>query len=735
LSDLRLAVRLVRGSGRRDAIRFTAMTLGVAAALFAVLVGLAAPRVSASAHAVEAARTPRPTTAQAGPRETTLRVTTSSETIGDRPWTQVSAFGTRPTSPRPPGLVQWPAAGHSVVSPSLARELTRDPDAAVGLGVIDAMRIAARGLTAPDELYSYSVPLSADVSAGTPIVGFGVDVPVAAQGSPTRTLLIETLLLVGVPALIFLSVCLRLSSASRGARAFNLGLAGMSPSRNAKLYATEMSISAAVGASLGTAAYASLQGWLGSSGLLGIRWWPSQAAINLPTALVCLVLTTGLVRRVAGRVMLTSAARTRSERSVDGSGRLAVAGLLLAALASVVLLDLAVQGFLKPSPDWASGRYAAVVTASIASALAGIVLAAPTVIWWLGARLDPFSSRGVQLGMRAAVSRSAATGKLVAFVAIVVMIGGLCSAFLAALQRNSFGDPALAQVSFDLADLTPAERARIATATPYPYTIDATLRSGTDGVAVQIGDCRGVERAAAAVFRVPGRCVSSVQRGDGGMGGGGVDSVSIAGHSLRIPPAPLTRHVTWDLKFPVADAPWVVAELQTGTVTYWVSKQDASYSKTLAMLRTTFPRAHLDAGLKDPERFAVFQQQTGVIHAGLAVGLSLSVGAFLVAALEIRWTRARAVSTLAGLGVSRRVLRVANAVQFAFPVLVGGLLAAVVGTLGGWGYLSFYGTDSMFAPAVPEWTVASWLLAVVVAAIVGWASGAGRFDRRIMNDT
>jgi hypothetical protein len=731
--DLRLALLLVRGAGRRDAVRFVSMTLGVAVALMAILVGLAAPRVSSAAHGVEAARTPRLTSAQPGQPGPALRVSTSNETFGDRPWTQVSVSGVDVGSPLPPGLPRWPRAGHTVVSPALAEVLRGHADLGLGLGSIDTTRVGEAGLTAPDELYSYTVHTSGAVAPGTPIVGFGVDVPVSAQGSPTRTLLIETFLLVGVPALVFLSVCLRLSTASRSSRAFSLSLAGMSPSRSARLYSTEMSLTAATGGALGLLAYAFVEGPLGTSGLLGIRWWPRQAGLSWPTALVCLGITIWLVRRVAYRVMSRSATRTRSERAETRSGRLAVAGVVLAAPGLVVLLDLNVQGLRHPSEEWASSRYAAIVTGSIAVALVGIVVGAPAVISWLGARVAPRCRRGVQLGIRASVARAATTGKLVAFVSIVVMLGGLCAAFLSALQRTSFGDPASAPVSFDLGDLTRAERAQIATAATYPYTIDGAIQSGTNSLAVQIGDCSGVERSAVVVFKTPGPCEPSVQRGNGGIGGGAVTTVTIAGRTISIPPSAVTPHVTWDLKFPIRDAPWV-KDLHTGTVTYWVSKKDDSYAKTLAILRRRFPRAHLDAGLKDPERFAVFTQQQGLIHAALAVGLALSVGAFLLAALEIRWARARSVSTLAALGVSRRVLRTSNSVQFAFPVLVGGLLASAVGTLGGWAYLSFYGTEGMFAAAVLRWTVVSFAIAVFASAVVGWVSGAGTFDREVMSD-
>src|SRR6476469_4217179 len=155
-SDLRLALRLIRGAGRHEFVRLVATAVGVGLATFAVLAGLTAPRVAGKALDVVKARTPvlsdGPVAGGSG-----LQVESSAATVGDRPWTRVIVSQTGPSAPLPPGVSQWPKTGTSVVSPALSELIQRDAALAASLGPVERQRIGPAGLVAPDELFSYTV--------------------------------------------------------------------------------------------------------------------------------------------------------------------------------------------------------------------------------------------------------------------------------------------------------------------------------------------------------------------------------------------------------------------------------------------------------------------------------------------------------------------------------------------------------------------------------------------------
>lgn len=729
MSDWRLSLRLLRGAGRREVQRLVLMTVGIALAVSSGLVGFAAPRVSADAGRVEAARSPTPgSAASAGEGVSGLAVSVSEQTLGDRPWTRVVVSGVTATSPLPPGMAAWPQPGHSIVSPALARLDPRDAP----LGVVDREPLDSRGLTAPDELYSWTVA-PGDRVAGRAVSGFGRG-GVSRPGTPTRTLLIEAVLLVGMPALLFLGLCLRLSLLSRSDRAFRLTLAGLSPSRNARLFRQEMTLVSTAGAALGLGLYAVAQGPLGRSGWLGVRWFPHQAAVGPITSAVVLLLTVLVVRRVAGRVMTADAGRSRSARARPARRLLGVGAVLLAVPAIGALVQVCLAGLLNPGTTWADGPRAAVITVSICLTLVGVAVGVPMLLARLGGPVADAAPPAVRLGLRTAAARVSVTGKLVAFVSVTVVLAGLGAGFLAGLDRTSTGDATAATVSFALDDVPSAQVPALAGLAGLPLTVDTSVPAGGGRVAVQVGNCAGVGRSAELVFGRRPECRDTVQRGHGGVGSSGVQALTVGTTTVPVPPGPELDGVIWDVKIPFSGSDPLLQAVGTGTVTLWVSRADGSYAQALALVHRLFPLVRVDAGLKDPDRYVVYRQQLGVIHAGLALGLVLALASFLLAAVEIRWSGLRSTTALVAVGAPTRTLRLASSVQFAVPVLLGGLVALVPGVLGGWGYLSFFGTRGMFDPAIPLLCTLAVALTTTVAAAVGWACGAGRFDRTVLAD-
>lgn len=737
--DIRLALRLVRGAGRRDAVRLVAMALGVGFAVFAALVGIAAPRVSAQAHAVEVARGPvwGTTNDVAGG----LRLETSNVTIGDQPWTRISVSGAGADSPLPPGISAWPSAGSTVVSPALRALVDGDPRVAREVGRLARGEIGSDGLTGPAELLSYSATSTANSGASAPghqaraqsvVTGFG-NPAAASDGGSSPLLIIEITILVLTPAVLFLVTALRLSTLSRSHRSFALGLAGMSPRRTAQVYAWEMSVIAAAGFGLGAVAYGGLQAAIGSSGLLGIRWWPEQGRLGWLSLTVSGIVALVVVRVLARRAMHRAASRTRYQRSSNDPRWTIRIAMILGLPATGFLLVVNINGLLHPSRALATDRFAAAIAAAVVASVIAVVLGVPGLIAQLGTASASRAAPAYALGLRGAAFRIATGRRLIAFVTGSIMLAGLSAAFLTSLHRAAFGDPREATVNLTVSAVRANPR-WLDQLPNFPLTIEASVHGNGGWYAVVVGDCRAVERQAEVVFNSPGHCTDTVQRGSGGIGGASAHTLTLAGRRITVPPGDSTSNVTWDLKFPLRAAPWT-DQLTTGAITYWVDKLDGSYQAVISLLAKRFPGVAIDAGLKDAPRYSVYRQQTGVVRAAATLGVWLSVCSFLLTALESRWERARSLGALAALGASRRTQRTANLVEFTFPILVAVLPAAGVGLLGGWAVLSFWGTDGMFSGQVPAWTGAGLLASIILAATAGWMTGSSPFRREALADS
>lgn len=332
--DALLAVRLLRGAGRREIVRLGATVLGVALAMFAVLLGLTTPLAISSGTDVEAARTPVIADRVVRDVPTLDRVTRSDVAVGGTPWTRVQVSGVTSGSPLPPGVEVWPAPGTTLVSPALAEVLTEHPVLQQALGPLAPGRVSRAGLTSPDELFSYTIlgpgtPKSAAAATDeepSRVVGFGGDP--GSSGGSGGWFVLEVLLLVVAPSAVFTAMVLSLTAASRMRRGLALTLVGMTPTRAARLYASEMTIVGLAGAVIGVLVHAGVQGRLAESGVLGVTWWPEQGRTGLPVVVCAVVLATigirVLSRRSMRRVLARSPGQEQEGRRVRSSGWRAV---------------------------------------------------------------------------------------------------------------------------------------------------------------------------------------------------------------------------------------------------------------------------------------------------------------------------------------------------------------------------------------------------------------------------
>jgi hypothetical protein len=707
VADWLLALRLARGAGRPEAVRLVLLVLGVAAAVVGLLVGAAAPRVSAAAQLVEQAREGRSVGVAAS--DSGLRLQESQLLVDGRRWSRVVVAGAGSGAPRPPGVASWPQAGHSLVSPALAAVLAASPDLRPLAPLPSGSRIGEEGLASPDELVSYTV-LDSLTPARGPIGSFGSPGG-ATEGAPAGLRFAEILLLIVGPAVVFLFVLLRAAVRARRDRMWALTLAGMSPSRCERVFTREVTLVAMVGSLVGVGAYAVVQAPLGRSGLLGIRWWPSQGVLPAWAVLLVVLCTVAVVRLVGRRAIRRALVQARSDRSAAPEGSVAwwsTVYVLLPAVSCLAWLCVQAANADGPVPDRA---YLLGMAATLVAAV-GLVLAVPHVVMGASGALAKHVHRpDVRLGLRRAGAAASQTGALVAALAVVTVATGVAAGLLLGTGTQVFGPSAATTMTLSLDGANQATRRVLA---DLPVTLVETSAS-KDGrqLSVDVAECPALVRAG---WVTPSRCRDAAQLGWGAELTGDVAVPLTGGGDTVIPVPAVTSDGLWDVKVPPADAPWIL-QAATGTVTLTVPRGTES-GAARALLAAQAGLA-IDAGHTEGQ--GPYEEQVGLLRAALAVGTSLSMAAFLIVALEVWWSGRRSTAMLYVLGAPRRAMRRATVVQLAFPLLVGGLAALLVATLAGWSIRAAWA--GAIDPGVPAAAAVPVVLAVVIALVVGWMAG------------
>ncbi|WP_405961174.1 FtsX-like permease family protein [Streptomyces sp. NBC_00024] len=296
MKELILGLRLLTGVGRGSRVRFLLMVAGSAIGVSCLAMVLTIPGILATQDGRKAAREPDcvkdPKRFACLVPEGASYVLTRTDPYGAEPITRVFlARGAGRVEP-PPGLSELPATGELFASPRLNEVLRREPSLARLLpGEVQGI-IGPQGLAHPDELYAY-VGVSQDELGddGHPVAFFGE----AFAGSPTvepSTLDIVRFTLAGVvllPLAVFLSVCARLSAAARTRRLAALRLLGLSRKGTQRVNAAETVAAAFLGAVLGLGIYEVANQLVSRVGVPGFKWYPSDGALSLSTAFVCLV--------------------------------------------------------------------------------------------------------------------------------------------------------------------------------------------------------------------------------------------------------------------------------------------------------------------------------------------------------------------------------------------------------------------------------------------------------------
>ncbi|MER6415802.1 FtsX-like permease family protein [Streptomyces humidus] len=295
MNELLLGLKLLLGSGRGNRTRFFLMVVGSGIGVCCLAVVLAIPGILAAQDARMAAREPdcsngsgSCTSTVAGSVGLALNRITP---YGSEPLTRIFLAQLNDSVTPPPGLPVFPGPGEVFVSPRLHELLRSDRGLARLIPGQEIGLISAHGLAHPDELYAYVGVRPAELRGGGHMSGFGWKEPRFPTVEPS-TLDILRFTLAGVvllPLAVFLSVCARLSAASRMRRLAALRLLGLSRKGVQRVNAAETVAAALMGAVVGLGAYWVVNQSVSRVGLPGFKWYPEDGSLSFRTLLICLV--------------------------------------------------------------------------------------------------------------------------------------------------------------------------------------------------------------------------------------------------------------------------------------------------------------------------------------------------------------------------------------------------------------------------------------------------------------
>lgn len=345
LRDARLGVRLAVGAGRTSLLRLVFATVGIGLAATVLLLGACVPHLIARYQEREAANT-TVTTPIAGVSPLYSFEYTDEYQDTTIAGTYVYAGGSN--APVPPGLSRVPGPNQIVLSPALAGLLDspagavlrkRFPERVVGT-------IGDAGLTQPTDL-SYYAGASADLVNADGVqqvyaYGGGDDgIDVFNQDILFGILLVNGVVIVLLPILVFVSVSSRIAGAQRDRRLAALRLVGAGVSQTRRIAAAESLVGAATGLVFGVVLFLVARQVLGGVDTVDFSAFTSDIVPSWPFAvlavLVVPVIAVGTALVALRRTLIEPLGVFRESKPLRRQlwWRLALVGLGVAALLSV----------------------------------------------------------------------------------------------------------------------------------------------------------------------------------------------------------------------------------------------------------------------------------------------------------------------------------------------------------------------------------------------------------------
>ncbi|MGW0581457.1 FtsX-like permease family protein [Streptomyces sp. NPDC002920] len=747
MKELLLGLRLLLGSGRGNRVRFLLMVVGSAIGVCCLAVVLAIPGILAAQDARKAAREPDCSNGRGGCVSTggIGLALTRVDPYGSELLTRIFVASGRTPIKHPPGLHEIPGPGEVFVSPRLHELRSVDPALAQLLPGKEKGLISAQGLAHPDELYAYVGASREQLRDGGRLSGFGMSGARYPTVEPS-TLGILRFTLAGVvllPLAVFLSVCARLSAASRMRRLAALRLLGLSRKGTQRVNAAETVAAALLGAVLGLGAYWVVNQLVSRIGLPGFKWYPADGSLSGSTLLYCLVGCPVLAWFVGRFGAKKAAANPLAVRrgAVEKPPRLW--GLIPLVPGLGIVVGYCVAGATGHAPR-DTGLSSILMPLAVVLVGAGLVLSLPVVSRAM-ARKVARSTGSLSLGLAMRRNEMEPGGALRVATGLVLLVyaASLTQGVLIELDQVSKNTSPVQLYTMALEEI-PAMKERAVTEVQGVRGHAVVAQSWTD---LNSDDVPASIMAVIATCGQLRRMASMVEN-------------CVEGRPARM----LVPHDTYDESSkPGSRFPFHLrnAEGQRRIITVRVPHQTIRYhddsltqlagsgavvippslipagfrpegAATLALMSSSAPRAVLSvlAGVAvvDPTVEVVTTgvdvaslQQISVIKTllfvGMFLGLIIGVAAYLVAAVDRAVERRPQVTALALLGARPRTLQAVQVAQVVLPLALGLVLAVVTGKLAESSYLVTGGGAIYWDGAGVPLLLASAVGVVVVAAL------------------
>ena len=731
-----LAARLIRGGGRAGVARLLFLILGVAMAVTASLIALAVPRGLDADHARADARA-----VMVSPPGTpgSFRFRVVEDSYRGRPWTRVLiARGTSPVQ-LPPGVDQLPFPGQVFTSPTIAAAAKTDAGLRQRLSAPVSGLIGDSGLEGPDDQFSY-VGVTEEQLGDKSIDGAGF----GGQHSPPtglrNVIAVALAMIVGVPALLFLSTCSRLSAATRARRLAALRLLGMRRAQVLAICGWETGLGALLGALLGSTAFLAVNVPLARSGVVGTKWFPGDTRLSL---IGVMVVSSGVAAiatclAVAGtRRVLRGPLEVRHNAVAGASSWWRLLPLLvgISALIAFLASSIGKQGFSS------SGQNTTVLATSLASV--GVIVALRPMVGAVAAQLLRVDSVSVRLGVRRLQYEPTSVLSVLTGLVVLVLVAGISAGVLqdATLTASPQGDNLLLQI--DAREIVPDARNSVATlGGRQAVAAVQTSRSGPPEVApptlenepavrgftVLYASCdglRGLVNARLAgcedysAFRLRDPEDPDTALPPGATGTLKTDT----GELLPVIAPALVLDVLGLAKSPVPNDTVVFTHPAappggwpaSSSFLYTTPRTPVAIAELQDELARTAPLAQVFLNGGSLENLSKYTMLRRTLLLGAGLGFMLGLMSFAVACADRALERRPAIATLVVLGVPVRMLRAVQRVQLLVPLAIGLSAAVAVGSLGAAGYLRAGGLQR-------GWYTGSTLAALALAA-VGIAAG------------
>ncbi|MET7351193.1 ABC transporter permease [Streptomyces mirabilis] len=752
MKEFLFGLRLLFGAGRGNRIRFFLMAVGGSVGVCCLALVLTIPAILDAHDGRAAAR--QPVTSAKGAADGTL-VLQRNDAYGSQSFTRVFiARGSQGTKSAPPGLSELPSPGEVFVSPRVHDLLREAPAVKALLPGREAGVIRPAGLAHPDELYAYiGTDRTRIADGGRTLKGFGYSyAPFPAVEPSTLTdvrFALATLVL--LPLGIFLSVCARLSAASRMRRLAALRLLGLSIKGTQRVNAAETVAAALLGAVLGLGEYWLLNQVMSRAGLPGLRWYPGDGALSATTIAVCLIGCPALAWFVGRKSARDATANPLAvRRTVVPRPPSKWGGLLFVAGLGIVCAYCATG--LMGRPASSVGLNALLVVAGVVLTGLGLVLTLPLLSYVLASRLARSTqSLTLNLAMRRNEAEPGSTMRVVTGLVLLVYAASLAQGVLIQLEQVTRPSGPVQDYSLPLSGLSKQQQRDLAGVSGV-RTHAVMMNSWVDLNADQpeaafassatalVATCAQLDRMTRrSEGCVDGRVMRLVDpnsslgsdlkpgtsfrfRIDGGKDKNlnvtlpserivysGYSASAVGNAVLLVPPSAL----------PAEASPRDAELLLTSSST------PGQVRGVLDGIAAVVPIAEIELvglNVQGLEQISVVETLLGL---GMIMGLVIGVAAFLVSVTDRAVERRAQVTAVTLIGARARTMRAVQCAQIVLPLSLGLILALVTGKLAESSYLiTGGGTIRWDLAGVPLLTLAA--AGVVATAAMGSLPLVGR---------